>query len=148
MPGLHVLVLDVDEDQKLVASAISAGASGLVPDTSDEQDLVDAIEIAVAGRMVMSTQELMSILNAEREEVADDPLAKLTRSSASCSSSWARVEQRRDRGEDAARTGDRPQLRVETAAQARLRAARTGGRARRQTRFGLRSATYVPSRQR
>ena len=78
MPGTHVLVLDVDEDQKLVASAITAGASGLVSDTSDEQDLVDAIETAAAGRMVMSTQELMRILNAEREEVADDPLAKLT----------------------------------------------------------------------
>ena len=78
MPGLHVLVLDVDEDQRLVASALSAGASGLVPDTSDEQDLVEAIETAAAGRMVMSTKELMRILNGEDTSIADDPLATLT----------------------------------------------------------------------
>lgn len=79
LPDLHLLVIDVDEDQKLVASAISAGASGVVPDTSDEPELVDAIETAAAGRMVMSAKELMNILNAEHgAAVADDPLANLT----------------------------------------------------------------------
>ena len=78
LPDLHLLVIDVDEDQKLVASAISAGASGVVPDTSDEPELVDAIETAAAGRMVMSAKELMNILNAEHGAVADDPLANLT----------------------------------------------------------------------
>jgi two-component system response regulator DevR len=77
MPSLHVLVVDVDENEKLVASAISAGASGVVPETSDEDDLVDAIETAAAGQMVMSTKALMNILNADRKGV-EDPLANLT----------------------------------------------------------------------
>ena len=76
-PDLHVLVIDVDADEKLVARVISAGASGMVPDTADEDDLVDAIETAAAGRLVMSTQALMSILNRQRESTPD-PLAGLT----------------------------------------------------------------------
>lgn len=76
LPGLHVLMIDVDADRKLVAQVISAGASGMVPGTADEEDLVDAIETAAAGRTVMSTQALMSILNREHE--AADPLAGLT----------------------------------------------------------------------
>lgn len=78
LPGLHVLVLDVDADQKLAVSAISAGASGLVPITFDEGDLVDAIETAAAGRIVVSTKALMRILDARHDAVADDPLAGLT----------------------------------------------------------------------
>ena len=77
MPDLHVLVVDVDEDRRFVGSVISAGASGVVPETSDEEDLVDAIETAAAGQMVMSTKALMSILNAGNAET-NDPLAKLT----------------------------------------------------------------------
>ena len=79
VPDLHVLVIDVDADDKLAVSAISAGASGLVPVTFDEPDLVDAIETAAAGRIVVSTQELMTILKAgRRAPVEDDPLADLT----------------------------------------------------------------------
>lgn len=76
-PDLHVLVIDVDADQRLVTKVISAGASGMVPDTADEEDLVDAIETAAAGRMVMSTKALMNILNRQQEAEAD-PLAGLT----------------------------------------------------------------------
>jgi len=76
-PDLHVLIVDVDEDQKFAGAAFSAGASGVVPDTADEPDLVDAIETAASGRMVMSTKALMRILNAENE-AAKDPLATLT----------------------------------------------------------------------
>jgi DNA-binding NarL/FixJ family response regulator len=77
MPDLHVLVVDVDEDRRFVGSVISAGASGVVPETSDEEDLVDAIETAAAGQMVMSTKALMNILNAGNE-ATNDPLANLT----------------------------------------------------------------------
>ncbi len=77
LPALHVLVVDVDDNQKLVASAIRAGASGVVTETVDEQDLVDAIETAAAGQMVVSTKALMRILNAEHA-AAHDPLANLT----------------------------------------------------------------------
>jgi len=77
MPELHVLIVDVDEDKKLVASAIRAGASGVVSETSDEPDVVGAIETAASGQMVMSAKELMRILNA-KSGAADDPRASLT----------------------------------------------------------------------
>jgi two-component system response regulator DevR len=77
LPGLHVLIVDVDADQKFVTKVISAGASGMVPETADEDDLVDAIETAAAGRTVISTQVLMNILNRQNESAAD-PFATLT----------------------------------------------------------------------
>ena len=77
-PDLHVLFIDVDADQKLVAEVMTAGASGMVPDTSDEDDLVDAIETAAAGRTVMSAKALRTILHASQKVVAPDPLAGLT----------------------------------------------------------------------
>ena len=78
LPELHVLFIDVDADQKLVAGVMTAGASGMVPDTSDEDDLVEAIETAAAGRTVMSTKALMAILHASHKAVGKDPLADLT----------------------------------------------------------------------
>ena len=78
LPDLHVLFIDVDADQKLVAEVMTAGASGMVPDTSDEDDLVDAIETAAAGRTVMSSKALRTILHASQKVVAPDPLAGLT----------------------------------------------------------------------
>jgi two-component system response regulator DevR len=78
LPELHVLFIDVDADQKLVAGVMTAGASGMVPDTSDEEDLVEAIETAAAGRTVMSTKALMAILHASHKAVGKDPLAGLT----------------------------------------------------------------------
>ena len=76
-PDLHVLIVDVDADQKFVTKMISAGGSGVLPETADEDDIVDAIETAAAGRMVMSTQALQSILNRQSEP-KPDPLAGLT----------------------------------------------------------------------
>lgn len=77
LPELHVLVIDVDANENLVASVITAGASGMVPETTDEEDLVEAIETAAAGRMVMSTEALMSILR-QKHQAATDPVADLT----------------------------------------------------------------------
>ncbi|GAB3058262.1 response regulator transcription factor [Intrasporangium mesophilum] len=77
LPELHVLVVDVDADQKLVARMISAGASGMVSDTADEEDLVDAIETAAAGQMVMSAKTLMEILRRQHE-AEPDPVDSLT----------------------------------------------------------------------
>lgn len=81
LPELHVLVVDVDADQKLVARMISAGASGMVADTADEEDLVDAIETAAAGQMVMSARTLMGILRRQHEPEPDavDSLTPLER---------------------------------------------------------------------
>jgi len=77
LPELHVLMIDIDADLKLEARAITAGASGVVYETATEDDLVDAIETAAAGRLVMSTAALQSILNRKQQEPAD-PLRDLT----------------------------------------------------------------------
>ena len=77
LPDLHVLVIDVDADQKLVGRVISAGASGMVPDTADEEALVDAIETAAQGQMVMSAKALMEILR-QQHDAAPDPVDDLT----------------------------------------------------------------------
>src|SRR4029079_14120104 len=52
-------------------------AAGVVPHTIDEKDLIDAIRTAAAGRMVMSTDAFMDLLQGHTKE-ADDPLEMLT----------------------------------------------------------------------
>jgi DNA-binding NarL/FixJ family response regulator len=78
MPELNVLLIGVNATQDLVASAIRAGAVGVVPHTIDIEALVEAIRTAAAGRMVMSTDELTDVLRAERAATTSDPLANLT----------------------------------------------------------------------
>lgn len=78
MPELNVLLIGVNATQDLVASVIRAGAVGVVPHTIDTEALVAAIRTAAAGRMVMSTDELTDVLQAERAATTSDPLANLT----------------------------------------------------------------------
>ena len=77
LPDLQVLMIGVNAPEELVAAAISAGAAGVVPHTIDEHELVEAIETAAAGRVVITTTTMMSILSATHV-TADDPLADLT----------------------------------------------------------------------
>ena len=78
MPELNVLFIGVNANPELVASVIRAGAAGVVPHTIDEDELVEAIRTAAAGRMVMSKDTLTDVLRAERAATASDPLANLT----------------------------------------------------------------------
>ena len=78
MPDLNVLFIGVNASPELVASVIRAGAAGVVPHTIDEDELVEAIRTAAAGRMVMSKDTLTDVLRAERAATATDPLANLT----------------------------------------------------------------------
>ena len=78
MPQLTVLFVGVNATDELVASLIRAGSAGVVPHTIDEDELVEAIRTAAAGRMVMSTSTLTDVLRAERAATAIDPLAGLT----------------------------------------------------------------------
>ena len=78
MPELNVLFIGVNASAELVASVIRAGAAGLVPHTIDEDELLEAIRTAAAGRMVMSKETLADIIQAERASTASDPLASLT----------------------------------------------------------------------
>ena len=77
MPDLQVLMIGVNAPEELVAAAISAGAAGVVPHTIDERELVEAMETAAAGRVVISTTTMMNLLRT-RQAMADDPLAHLT----------------------------------------------------------------------
>ncbi len=78
MPDLSVLFIGVNAAPELVAALIRAGAAGVVPHTIDEDELVEAIRTAAAGRMVMSKDTLTDVLRAERAATAADPLTNLT----------------------------------------------------------------------
>ena len=78
LPELNVLFIGVNADPELVASVIRAGAAGVLPHTIDEDELVEAIRTAAAGRMVMSKGTMTDVLRAERAATASDPLASLT----------------------------------------------------------------------
>ena len=79
MPELRVLMIGANATEELVADAIKAGAVGVVPHTIDETELVQAIETAAAGRMVMSVDALRNILEQDRAAAGRaDPLAALT----------------------------------------------------------------------
>ena len=77
-PDLNVLFIGVNAGPELGAAVIRAGAAGVVPHTIDEDELVEAIRTAAAGRMVMSKDALTDALRAEREATTTDPLANLT----------------------------------------------------------------------
>lgn len=78
LTGLHVLLVATNPSQELVARMIHAGAAGVLPHTVDQQEMVDAIKTAAAGRMVMSTDVMLSILRAEQRAAPPDPVASLT----------------------------------------------------------------------
>ena len=78
LPELNVLFIGVNADPELVASVIRAGAAGVLPHTIDEDELVEAIRTAAAGRLVMSKETLTDLLRTERAAAASDPLANLT----------------------------------------------------------------------
>ena len=77
MPEAHILVVGVNASHDLVADTITAGAAGVVPHTIDETELMDAIRTAAAGRMVMSTDAFMDLLQGHARS-AHDPLQSLT----------------------------------------------------------------------
>jgi len=78
MPEANVLVVGVNASQELVTAAISSGAAGVVPHTIDERELLDAIETAAAGHIVMSTDEFSHLLSDAQGRAATDPLTSLT----------------------------------------------------------------------
>ena len=77
VPGVHILVVGVNASHELVADAISSGAAGVVPHTIDDKELLEAIRTAAAGRMVMSTDAFMDLLQGHAKD-AHDPLESLT----------------------------------------------------------------------
>ena len=77
MPGVHILVVGVNAGHELVADVMGSGAAGVVPHTIDEKELLDAIKTAAAGRMVMSTDAFMDLLQGRATD-APDPLESLT----------------------------------------------------------------------
>jgi two-component system response regulator DevR len=78
LPSLQILLVAANPSQELVAGMINAGAAGVLPHTVTQQELVDAIKTAAAGRMVMSTDAMLRILRAEQRAAELDPVASLT----------------------------------------------------------------------
>ncbi len=78
LPNLQILLVAANPSQELVAGMINAGAAGVVPHTVDQDEMVDAIKTAAAGRMVMSTDAMLRILRAGQRSAAPDPVAALS----------------------------------------------------------------------
>jgi two-component system response regulator DevR len=74
---VQVLLLALYPGQEFVAAAVSAGAAGVLPHTIDEDELVQAVQTAAAGQMVMDTKTLMRMLQDQRP-APRDPLGDLT----------------------------------------------------------------------
>ena len=74
---VQVLLLALYPAQEFVAAAVSAGAAGVLPHTIDEDELVQAVQTAAAGQMVMDTKTLMRMLQDQRP-APRDPLGDLT----------------------------------------------------------------------
>jgi two-component system, NarL family, response regulator DevR len=74
---IQVLLLALYPAQEFVAAAVSAGAAGVLPHTIDEDELVQAVQTAAAGQMVMDTKTLMRMLQDQRP-APRDPLGDLT----------------------------------------------------------------------
>src|SRR3954447_21162428 len=78
VPNLPILLVAANTSQELVAGMINAGAAGVLPHTIDEGELVEAIRTAAAGRLVVSTETMLSILRADRSPAPVDPVDGLT----------------------------------------------------------------------
>jgi DNA-binding NarL/FixJ family response regulator len=78
MPRLQVLMIGVNAPLELIEAALRAGAAGVLPHTIDEPELSEAIEVAAAGRTVMSTETLTHILRGETADAEPDPFADLS----------------------------------------------------------------------
>ena len=77
MPAVHVIAVGVNASPELVAELIGSGASGVVPHTIDERELLDAIRTAAAGRVVLSTDAFMDLLQRGAKD-GDGPVERLT----------------------------------------------------------------------
>jgi DNA-binding NarL/FixJ family response regulator len=61
-PGTKVIVVTGLEDLAVVATALAAGASGYVPKTRAVDDLMDVVQRAAAGELVMPEADLAPVL--------------------------------------------------------------------------------------
>ncbi len=61
-PGTKVIVVTGLEDLAVVATALAAGASGYVPKTRAVEDLMDVVQRAAAGELVMPEADLAPVL--------------------------------------------------------------------------------------
>jgi len=77
MPEVHIIVVGVNASRELVAELIGSGAAGVVPHTIDDRELMDAIRTAAAGRVVLSQDAFLDLLQRQAQD-GDDPLERLT----------------------------------------------------------------------
>jgi two-component system nitrate/nitrite response regulator NarL len=61
-PGTKVVVVTALEDPAVVATALAAGACGYVPKTRAVDDLLDVLQRAAAGELVMPEADLAPVL--------------------------------------------------------------------------------------
>lgn len=78
VPGVRVLMLTVSEDERDLARALTAGASGYLLKTAEADQLVAAIRRAHEGESVISPEMTTKLVSALRHSVAPSAPAAAT----------------------------------------------------------------------
>jgi two-component system, NarL family, response regulator NreC len=72
-PAIKIIVFSSDADRSLVDQALEAGASGYVLKQGSLEELIQAIEMVMAGRLYLSPEVNTAILAHYRKGLVDGP---------------------------------------------------------------------------
>lgn len=80
-PNAQALILSASTDQQTIARAVEAGAAGVLHKSVGIAEIVDAVRRLAAGRQLLSTREIVALLEAagRQRERDREVLAALTR---------------------------------------------------------------------
>jgi two-component system response regulator NreC len=65
LPGLHILILTIHEDQALLREALKAGAEGYILKHAAEADLISAIQIILRGDLYIDPSLVRGLISDE-----------------------------------------------------------------------------------
>jgi len=78
LPGTHVLILSMHDDERYLFEALKAGAAGYVLKREADQDLVAALHAVARGEPFLTNNAERTMIRRWMEEGADGPRESLT----------------------------------------------------------------------
>jgi DNA-binding NarL/FixJ family response regulator len=78
LPGTHVLILSMHDDERYLFEALKAGAAGYVLKREADQDLVAALHAVARGEPFLTNNAERTLIRRWMEEGADGPREPLT----------------------------------------------------------------------
>jgi DNA-binding NarL/FixJ family response regulator len=78
LPGTHVLILSMHDDERYLFEALKAGAAGYVLKREADQDLVAALHAVARGEPFLTNNAERTMIRRWMEEGADGPREALT----------------------------------------------------------------------